>query len=91
MDTLENEKGESVMGKYSTETEDLMIITLLILFKFCLRQNKLSEVELSILNVLQLFFHICSKCRNKKCVFHNDSSIEYFDISTSKYLSEAVW
>lgn len=37
MDTLENEKGESVMGKYSIETEDLMIITLLILFKFCLR------------------------------------------------------
>lgn len=52
MDTLENEKGELVMGENSTETGDLMIITLLILFKFCLRQFIQSEVELSILNVL---------------------------------------
>lgn len=37
MDTLENKKGELVMGENSTETGDLMIITLLILFKFCLR------------------------------------------------------
>lgn len=67
-----------------------MIIVQLIVFKFHLRFYSICN-RTNYFKCTLTFFKIQGQCRNKKYAFHDNSRIEYFDISSSKYLSGAVW